>query len=354
MTAAEPSAAAAETKAAARESTPRWLRLFRGRRGAAIVYVVFAATYVGTAGGRVVAHSPYNHYVYLADGWLHGRLALPGQPPNENDWAKVDVLKLRDGRELRGIYGSRTGGPVDRFYPLRGAPETVPGSEIVTRTSIRYVSFPPFPAVLMAPFVAIWGLAFNDVLFNALWAGLNPMLLFLLLRHLRTRGLSQRSEVDDLWLTALFGVGTVYYFCSVLGQVWFSAQIVAVTLSIGFVWASLGARRPLLAGLFAALGFATRPPWLVIPLFVFEAAGTRCVPRRAGARSASRCCSSRRRSRWSAPSSLRSTSRASVARSSSGTSSWRCSGRSGCFASASSTTTSSRATSPPRWSCSRG
>jgi hypothetical protein len=271
MTAAEPSAAAAETKAAARESTPRWLRLFRGRRGAAIVYVVFAATYVGTAGGRVVAHSPYNHYVYLADGWLHGRLALPGQPPNENDWAKVDVLKLRDGRELRGIYGSRTGGPVDRFYPLRGAPETVPGSEIVTRTSIRYVSFPPFPAVLMAPFVAIWGLAFNDVLFNALWAGLNPMLLFLLLRHLRTRGLSQRSEVDDLWLTALFGVGTVYYFCSVLGQVWFSAQIVAVTLSIGFVWASLGARRPLLAGLFAALGFATRPPWLVIPLFVFEA-----------------------------------------------------------------------------------
>ena len=198
--------------------SPRWLRAFRGRRGAAIVYVVFAATYLGTAGGRLASHSPYNQYVYLADGWLHGRLSLPGQPPNENDWAKVDVLKLRDGRELRGIYGSRTGGPVDRFYPLRGTPETVPGSEIVTRSSIRYVSFPPFPAVLMAPFVAIWGLSFNDVLFNGLWAGLNPMLLFLLLRHLRARGISRRTEVDDLWLTALFGVGSVYYFCSVVGQ----------------------------------------------------------------------------------------------------------------------------------------
>src|SRR5262245_53335357 len=122
----------------------------------------------------------------------------------------------------------------------------------------------------MTPFVAIWGLAFNDVIWNALWAGLNPMLLFLLLRHLRRRGLSRRTEVDDLWLTALFGVGTVYYFCSVVGQVWFSAQIVAVTLAIGFVWASLGARRPMLAGLFVALGFATRPPWLVIPLFISE------------------------------------------------------------------------------------
>jgi hypothetical protein len=268
MTATGPSAVAPTPGAA----DPGWLRILRGWRGALIVYLVFAGTYVGTAGGRLRGHSPYNHYVYLADGWLHGRLSLPGQPPNENDWAKIDVLKLRDGRELRGLYGSRTGGPVDRFYPLRGTPETVPAGDIVTRSSIRYVSFPPFPAVLMVPFVAIWGLSFNDVLFNALWAGLNPMLLFLLLRHLRESGLSRRSAVEDLWLTAMFGVGSVYYFCSVLGQVWFSAQIVAVTLSIGYVWASLGARRPMLAGLFVALGFATRPPWLVLPLFFFEAA----------------------------------------------------------------------------------
>jgi hypothetical protein len=261
---------AAPAAPAAEPSAPRWLNALRGWRGALIVYVVFAGTYLGTAGGRLPRHSPYNHYVYLADGWLHGRLSLPGQPPNENDWAKVEVLKLTDGREVRGIYGSRTGGPVDRFYPLRGKPETIAPGQIASRSSIRYVSFPPFPAVLMAPFVAIWGLAFNDVLFNALWAGLNPMLLFLLLRHLRAIGLSRRTQVEDLWLTALFGVGSVYYFCSVVGQVWFTAQIVAVTLSIAFVWASLGGRRPMLAGLFVALGFATRPPWLVAPLFFAE------------------------------------------------------------------------------------
>jgi hypothetical protein len=250
---------------------PRLTRWLRGWRGALTLYLVFAGAYLGASSGRLRQHSPYNHYVYLAEGWLHNRLALAGQPPNENDWAKVDVLKLRDGREVRGVYGSKTGGPADRFYPLRGATETIPASEIASRSSLRFVSFPPFPAVPMLPFVAIWGLRFNDVLFTALWAAINPVLLFFLLRALRARGLSRRSEIDDLWLTALFGVGSVYYFCSVVGQVWFTAHVAAVTLGIGYAWASLGASRPVLAGLCLGLGFATRPPFLVLPLFVFEA-----------------------------------------------------------------------------------
>ena len=280
--ATKPVAAAASVSAAPSSSSPWLARLLRGWRGALVVYLAFTGAYLGASGGRLRAHSQYNHYVYLADGWLHGRLTLAGPPPNENDWAKIDVLKLKDGRELRGIYGGRIGGPADRLYPLRGEPTTVPAAEIASRSTIRLVSFPPFPAIPMLPFVAIWGLHFNDVLFTALWAGLNPMLLFLLLRALRARGLSRRSEVDDLWLTAMFGVGSVYYFCSVVGEVWFSAQIIAVTLSIVYVWASLEARRPVLAGICVALGFATRPPWLVLPLFLFEA--VRAVGGREGLR----------------------------------------------------------------------
>jgi len=257
---------------AAAAPAPARLARLAGWRGFVILYIVFTGAYLGASGARLRGHSLYNHFVYLADGWLHGRLALEGQPPNENDWAKVDVFKLRDGRELRGTYGSHTGGPADRFYPLRGTSITVPESEIVSRTSIRYVSFPPFPAVLMAPFVALWGLRFNDVLFTVLWAGLNPALLLLLLADLRRRGLSRRSVTDDLWLTALLGVGSVYYYCAVLGQVWFTGLIVTVTLSIGYVWASLDAERPALAGLCMGLAFATRPTGLfVVPLFLWEA-----------------------------------------------------------------------------------
>ena len=262
---------AAELRAAGADRPPRLARLLSGWRGFVILYVVFTGAYLGASGGRLRSHSMYNHYVYLADGWLHGRLALDGPPPNENDWAKVDVFKLKDGRELRGTYGSRTGGPTDRFYPLRGPSVTVPEADIASRSSIRYVSFPPFPAVLMAPLVAIWGMRFNDVLFTALWAGLNPALLFLLLGDLRRRGLSRRTVSDDLWLTAMFGVGSVYYYCAVIGQVWFTALIVGVTLSLGYAWAALDAERPVLAGICVGLGFATRGPWFVVPLFLCEA-----------------------------------------------------------------------------------
>jgi len=236
------------------------------RRGLALLYVVFAAAYLGASGGRLRQHSPYNHYVYLADCWLHGRLALAGPPPNENDWAKVDVLVLRDHRTVKGTYGGR-GGPADRFYPLRGRPETIAADAIVSRSAIRYVSFPPLPALLMLPFVAIWKLAFNDVVFTALWAALNPVLLFLLLRDLARRGLSRRRTSDDLWLTLMFGVGSVYYFCSVVGQVWFTAHIITVSASIGFAWAALDARRPALAGLFVGLALACRPPGLFMSVF---------------------------------------------------------------------------------------
>ena len=245
-------------------------RLFSTRWGLLIMFVSFAAIYLGTAAGRLRQHSPYNHFVYLAEGWLKGRLDLPQAPPNENDWARVEVLKLRDGRELKGQF--RTGGPTDRFYPLRGPSVTVPAEDIASRSWIRYVSFPPFPAVLMLPFVAVAHLQFNDVLFTAIWAAINPVLLFLLLRRLQRRGYSKRSVTDDLLLTVLFGVGSVYCFSSVLGQVWFTAHVVGVTCVIGYAWASIDAAWPALAGLCVGLGFATRTPLgFMVPLFLFEA-----------------------------------------------------------------------------------
>jgi hypothetical protein len=238
------------------------------RKALVILYVLFLGAYLGGSGGRLAHHSPYNHFVWLADCWLHGRLALAGPPPNENDWALVDVLKLRDGRVVKGNFST---GNIDKFYPLRGAPETITPDEIESRSNIRYVSFPPLPAVFMLPFVAIFGLQFNDVLFSVIWAALNPVLLFLLLRDLARRGHSKRTATDDLWLTAMFGVGSVYFYTACVGQVWYTAHVVGVTCAIGYAWAALDARRPWLAGLFLGLGFATRTPMIfMFPLFLFE------------------------------------------------------------------------------------
>jgi hypothetical protein len=70
----------------------------------------------------------------------------------------------------------------------------------------------------------------------------------------------------------MFGVGSVYYFSSVIGQVWFTAHVIGVTCAIGYAWASLDAEHPLLAGLCVGLGFASRTPMgYMIPFFFFEA-----------------------------------------------------------------------------------
>jgi hypothetical protein len=267
----EPAAGSATPPAGSAPPGPTRLeRLFQGRWGLVILYAFFLAAYLGASGPRLERHSPYNHFVFLAEGWLEGRLALRGQPPNENDWARVDELELHDGRTVRGKFGSA--GAADRFYFTRGGSETIDESEIRSRTAVRYVSFPPFPAVPMVPFVALAGMRFNDVAFTAVWAAFNPVLMFLLLRHLVRRGYSRRSVADDLWLVALLGVGSVYYYSSVIGQVWYTAHVIAVTIVILYTSASVEAARPWLAGTMLGLGFATRTPLgFMFPLFLWEA-----------------------------------------------------------------------------------
>ena len=247
-------------------SRPRLLT--RDRKIAALVYLFCLAAYASASSGRLRHHSDDCHYVWLAHGWMHGRLDLGGPPPHSNDWAEVQWLTMKDGRLIKA---SAVPGTNETFRTLKGEILTLPPDTVARRETKYYVSFPPFPAVLMAPFVAIWGLNTNDVLFTVLLAGLAPALLFLLLRRLVARGDSRRSVSDDLWLTAVMAVGSVYYYSSVLGQVWYTAHIVSVLMVVLYVHASLDARHPIWAGLFLVWGFLCRPEILfTAPFFVWE------------------------------------------------------------------------------------
>jgi hypothetical protein len=188
------------------------------------IFVACAAVYVATLGPRVRGVSDNAHFVHLAQSLLHGKLALLGnRPPGDNDWA-----------QYKGHW---------------------------------YVSFPPLPALVIAPLVALFGTAVWDRLFWALCAGAGPALLYVLLGHLRELGQSERSVREDLTLTALFAVGSVYYYTAVQGTVWFAAHVVACPLVALYLLWSLGARRPLLAGSALALAFMTRPTTLLLGVF---------------------------------------------------------------------------------------
>ena len=207
-----------------------------------LVYLVSASVYAAVLGDRILENSPDDHYAHLAAAWMDGRLHIEGDPPGNNDWACYDT-------ELEDLC------PNNRW-------------QFSDKERYRwYVSFPPLPAAVILPAVAIWGVDLADRLFWALLAGTGPLLLLLLLGRLRQLGLSDRRPWEDLVLTALFAFGTVFFFVAVQGTVWFAAHVVCVPLILLFLRFALGADRPLLAGLMLGLCFLTRPTTAALALF---------------------------------------------------------------------------------------
>src|SRR5689334_17940581 len=134
-----------------------------------IVYFTFLIAYCAISGSRLLHQSTDIHFNYLADMWLHGRLDLGHPPPNSNDWAEVEYLHLKDGRTVAGAFLKAQ---PSKFHELGGKLENIGPNDIENRWKKYYVSFPPFPAVIFLPFIAIFGIGFNDVLLSVILAAL--------------------------------------------------------------------------------------------------------------------------------------------------------------------------------------
>lgn len=241
-----------------------WLSRYRIHAGFFVLgLIVFGAV----SGSRLWHQSSDPHFVYQADAWLHGQLAIDPPPTKGDDWAKLEEVVLDDGAVVRGRrFSSR---PVFRQTGGHEIPlSRITGSNGFT----HFVSFPPVPALVMLPAAALGGRRGNDVFPTVLIAALILPLMFSTLRRLSAEGFSKRSVVDDVWLTVAFAFGSVLFFAAVQGRVWFTAHVVGVALLLGYAQASIGARRPLIAGLCLGLAAITRTPMaFMFPLFLFEA-----------------------------------------------------------------------------------
>lgn len=210
-----------------------------------LVFVVGFVLLAGFSGQRFWRQSAAPHFVYQAKAFLDGRQDIDADVlPNYEDWACV--------RDVGGVRQRCTA-------PLLS-------------TDRWYSSFPWFPSVVMAPFVALHGYQFNDTSFGVIIGALALALFYTLLRHLARDESTGLEPIDNATLALLLGFGTLFFYAAIRGEVWFSAEVMGIAFTALYLRNAVGAKRPLLAGLCWSMAVLTRTPLFFTGIFfVFEA-----------------------------------------------------------------------------------
>ena len=169
---------------------PRATRLLLLAVGVGLV-VVAMAVYQSTRTVRF-----YDHFVWQAAAFLEGRTAIR---------YPVFASDLTTGN----------------FYFQDVLPVIV--TDGIPRAILP---FPPLPAVLLLPFVAVWGLAADDQLLFTVLAAIDVGICWWMLGRLDIR------VAIRLATTLFFAFGTVFWYSAQLATTWYQAHIVAIGLTM--------------------------------------------------------------------------------------------------------------------------
>jgi hypothetical protein len=160
-----------------------------------------------------------NHFVYLAESFLHGRLGLTG-----SGTALAELIKYH------GNY---------------------------------YVVYPPMPAIILLPFVAVWGTSVDQSLISIILASLCCSVTWLMLTKTGVKG------SKALWLTALFGFGTCFWYTAAVGSAWYIEHVSAVLFLTIAIVLSLYKKNDFFVGLSLGCAYLSRlPTILAFPFFL--------------------------------------------------------------------------------------
>lgn len=132
-----------------------------------------------------------------------------------------------------------------------------------------YVPNPPMPALVLMPFVAIFGInGVNTTVVSAVLGTANVLLLIWILRTVVKLGWFELSDNAIYWLAATFAVGTNHLWLVTLGQMWFVSQLLTVFFVSLSIFAALRGWSPLWAGFFLGSAMLCRPNVAPIALFL--------------------------------------------------------------------------------------
>ena len=156
---------------------------------------------------RPAQQTIYNHFAWQAEAWLDGELSIRYPVPESAD------------------------GPGNAYFN-----DVIPMvDETGSATGRGMIPFPPLPAVVLLPFVALFGLAVDQVFLAGIIGALDVALAFWLLGRLPVR-----PAVRNL-LAILVGAGSALWYAASLGSTWYFAHVVAVGLTLAAVGVALDA-----------------------------------------------------------------------------------------------------------------
>ena len=126
-------------------------------------------------------------------------------------------------------------------YPVEASP-TSPGNaffqDVLPVSATRgVIPFPPLPAIVLTPFVALWGLATNGQLVFAIIGAIDVGIAWWMLGRLSIRTWVRVAA------TVFLGFGTVLWYAAQIGTTWYQAHVLAVGLTLAAIGVAIGADR---------------------------------------------------------------------------------------------------------------
>jgi hypothetical protein len=166
-------------------------------------------------------NTPFNHFTLLADSFLKGKIYIEGIYP----W-------------LEKI-------PID--------------------ANNWYVANPPMPAILLLPFVYLFGIDFpQQYLAHLLGAGIVALTMFLSYKIKKDMKLM-------IWSGFLIGLGSIIWYLSSGGSVWYLGQVTSAFFLFWAIYETLNKSRLFLMGVLLGCSYLSRiPTILALPFFIIN------------------------------------------------------------------------------------
>lgn len=188
---------------------------------ALIFGAIAAVPYLGIAGGLRCDYSQTlaAYHIYAADALLHGQLSL-----RESLMEKHFAVMADQARAVAEM--------IQRDRGQRWSPERLNAylrlsvfHDLAIFKDRFYTYWAPLTPVVLMPFVAAFGPDVSDRFINALFGALNVALAYWMFRNIDRSGLRRISGPCCTALTLLLAFGTVHFWLSCGGRVWFAVQI---------------------------------------------------------------------------------------------------------------------------------